>query len=109
MPARARRAIGQPSNEVIVSAASAWEIATKQRLGKLDGIEALSEDLAGWLAKEGFMPLPITLDHARRAGDLPGPLRDPFDRMLIAQALIEGLVLVSNETPFDAYGVKRLW
>lgn len=93
----------------MVSAASAWEIATKQRLGKLDGVEALSEDLAGWFRQEGFLHLPITLDHARRAGGLPGPLRDPFDRMLIAQALLEDLVLVSNETPFDAYGVNRLW
>lgn len=106
---RARRAMARPDNEIVVSAASAWEIATKQRLGKLPGIELLIDDLPAWLENEGFTTLPIRLDHALRAGALPGPMRDPFDRMLIAQAAIEDLPLVSNETSFEHYGIKRLW
>jgi PIN domain nuclease of toxin-antitoxin system len=58
---------------------------------------------------EGFQPLPITLRHGHMAGSMQGAHMDPFDRMLIAQALVEGLTLVSNETAFDAYGVMRLW
>lgn len=104
-----RRAIGAKANEIIVSAASAWEIATKQRLGKLPGVEALSDDLMGWVRREGFTPLSIDLEHALHAGALPGPLRDPFDRMLIAQAMIERVPLASNETAFDRYGIERLW
>lgn len=84
-------------------------MATKQRLGKLPGIEALTDDLAGWVRREGFTTLPIDLTHAQRAGALPGPLRDPFDRMLIAQAEIERLALASNEKAFDHYGIERLW
>lgn len=104
-----RRAIAAKANEIIVSAASAWEIATKQRLGKLPGVETLSDDLMGWVRREGFTPLSIDLEHALRAGALPGPLRDPFDRMLIAQAMIERVPLASNETAFDRYGIERLW
>jgi PIN domain nuclease of toxin-antitoxin system len=106
---RARRAIGDASNEVLVSAVSAWEIAIKERLGKLDDTRALTSDFAEWLAREKFYQLSITFDHALRAGQLAGPLRDPFDRMLIAQASIEGLLLVSNEAVFDPYGVRRYW
>lgn len=106
---RVRRVIGQTSNDVLVSAASAWETTTKQRLGKLDGIESLTNDLPGWLAQEGFAMLPITLAHALRAGTMAGPVRDPFDRMLIAQSLLEDMSLVSNEAAFDEYKIKRLW
>jgi PIN domain nuclease of toxin-antitoxin system len=60
-------------------------------------------------ADQGFLELPIRIDHGQAAGALPGPHRDPFDRMLIAQAARENLILVSNETAFDAYGIKRLW
>ena len=60
-------------------------------------------------AAQNFHGLPVTLAHAQRAGALPGPHADPFDRMLIAQAMTEDLVLISNEAPFDLYGVKRLW
>ncbi len=61
------------------------------------------------LDAQGFLSLPITFAHGQAAGSLPGPLRDPFDRMLIAQAMLDGLTLVSNERGFDAYGVRRLW
>lgn len=109
LPAVARRAIGNESNEKLVSAASAWEITTKRRIGKLPGAEALADDVPGAIAGEGFEELPITVEDAVRAGSLPGSHRDPFDRMLIAQALAHNLVLVSIETLFDQYGIRRLW
>jgi PIN domain nuclease of toxin-antitoxin system len=109
LSAAARAAVGDEANLVYVSAASAWEIATKHRLGKLPGAGAVAADIAGCVEGQGFAELPISLRHGDRAGALPGPHRDPFDRMLIAQALIEDLALVSNETAFDAYGARRLW
>lgn len=105
----ARAAIAEETNAVFVSAASLWEITTKHRLGKLVLSAALLSDLTGVVTDQGFLGLPISLRHAQRAGDLPGPHRDPFDRMLVAQAILDDLVLVSNEHPFDAYGVVRLW
>lgn len=105
----ARAAIGEPASTVLVSAASAWEIATKHRLGKLPGAAAVARDLAGCIAGQGFAALPISFADAARAGGFAGAHRDPFDRMLIAQALGEDLTLVSNEALFDSYGVRRLW
>lgn len=103
-----RELISDPEVEVFVSAASAWEIATKTRLGKLlPG--PLAHDFAGEIRRRGFLPLAITLEHGERAGALPGPHKDPFDRMLIAQAQAENLRLVSNESVFDRYGVVRVW
>ena len=104
-----RNAIADEGNGVFVSAASAWEITTKHRIGRLPGVDAIVADLEGAIAEQGFSGLPITLRHGQVAGALPGPHRDPFDRMLIAQAMLEDLVLISNEQPFDAYGVRRLW
>ena len=106
---RARSAITATSSNVYVSAATAWEIATKYRLGKLPQAGPLLERLAEFLADQRFEELSITLRHAQRSGSLPGPHRDPFDRMLIAQAQLENLTLVSNEVIFDRYGVQRLW
>ena len=106
---RARTAIGNPDNAVFVSAASAWELATKARLGKLPGALDVATDVGGCLARQGFDDLPITVLHAQRAGSLPIDHRDPFDRMLIAQAQIEDLPIVTNETLFDAFGVTRIW
>jgi PIN domain nuclease of toxin-antitoxin system len=105
----ARSAIGDLSNTILVSAASAWEIATKCRIGKLPGAAVVALDLPGCLAAQGFEALPITLADGARAGSLGGEHRDPFDRMLIAQALAHDLTLISIETVFDGYGVKRLW
>lgn len=106
---RARTALESTSNIVLVSAASAWEIATKVRLGRLPGAEALASDFAGHIHREGFEELPISWEHATRAGLLAGAHKDPFDRMLIAQAQAENLALVSNEERFDAFGVRRIW
>ncbi|MBM3649604.1 MAG: type II toxin-antitoxin system VapC family toxin [Alphaproteobacteria bacterium] len=106
---RARAAIDGTGPDVFVSAASAWEIATKHRLGKLPEAELVAMDIVAIIDSQRFTPLPISVEHGQTAGALPGMLRDPFDRMLIAQAMIEDLALVSNERAFDVYGVKRLW
>ena len=106
---RARRLIEDDANAVFVSAASAWEIATKYRLGRLPGVDEVAPDVVGAIADQGFEGLPISVEDAVQAGGLPGTLRDPFDRMLIAQALSRNLALVSNETIFDGYGVRRMW
>ncbi len=97
------------SNVLLVSAASAWEIATKVRLGMLPGGEELAAEFPTLLRQEGFDTLDITPWHALRAGLLPGPLKDPFDRMLIAQSLAEDLPLVTNEGIFEGYGLRRVW
>jgi PIN domain nuclease of toxin-antitoxin system len=109
LSAAARTAISEEGNDIFVSAASAWEIAAKHRIGKLPNVAAIVADLDQAAADQGFVGLPISLRHGQAAGALPGPHRDPFDRMLIAQAMLEKLVLVSDEQPFDAYGVARLW
>lgn len=105
----ARLAIATQDTPVFVSAASAWEITTKHRLGKLPGVEPVVLKLEETIIGQGFTPLPISLRHARVAGALPGPHRDPFDRMLMAQAMLDGLTLISNEHAFDSYGVARMW
>ena len=109
LPQPVRRAIEDEANDVLVSAASAWEIATKHRIGKLPEARAVALDIAGVIAGEGFQELPITVDDAARAGSLPGPHRDPFDRMLIAQAQARNLVIVSIEARFEQFGIRRLW
>ena len=108
MPGSAREAIDD-ANTVFVSAASAWEIATKHRIGKLPQAEAVALDVTGCIAGQGFEELAITVDDAERAGRLPGLHRDPFDRVLIAQALVRNLAIVSVDQAFDGYGVRRLW
>jgi PIN domain nuclease of toxin-antitoxin system len=105
---KAKRAIASNSNEIYVSAASAWEITTKVRIGKLDWPTAAGS-VNAYVLSQDFRALPISLDHAERAGQLAIAHRDPFDRMLIAQAQAEELWLVSNEAVFDASGVRRYW
>jgi PIN domain nuclease of toxin-antitoxin system len=100
----ARDAIRDGANEVLVSAASAWEIAIKKAAGRLDAPDDLSEALEA----SAFVPLPITLAHALRAGTLSPHHRDPFDRMLVAQATIESLTVVTRDPAFEAYGVPLL-
>ena len=109
LPPAMRRLLADTGTGVIVSAASAWEIRTKARLGKLPGAQAVAADVAACVVSQGFSALPISLEHAAQAGNLPGPHRDPFDRMLIAQSQLEGLPLVTNERAFDDYGIERLW
>ena len=109
LPRKARKMMADTKNTLLVSAASAWEIATKVRLGKLAGAEELAADFLAHLERGGFSSLSITSQHAIRAGLLPGPHKDPFDRMLIAQAQAEDIPILSNEVAFDAYGVRRIW
>jgi PIN domain nuclease of toxin-antitoxin system len=108
LTSKAKRAIREPESEVYVSAASAWEIAIKVRIGKLDW-PATAGSVNQYVVGQGFRPLPISLAHAEAAGGLAISHRDPFDRMLMAQAQAEDLWLVSNETLFDQAGVRRLW
>ena len=109
LTASARRAIAHQNNTVLVSAASAWEIATKVRLGRLEAAADLIDDFAGYLVSEQFERLPVSIEHGIRAGSLPGSHKDPFDRMLIAQAQAENIPVITNERMFEAYGVRRLW
>ncbi len=99
---KAQAIIADPHNEVFVSAASSWEIAIKQKIGKLKA----PKGLAGIVEEEGFLPLPISLFHGEQAGYLPEHHKDPFDRMLIAQAQAEGLEIVTCDEKFQAYGVR---
>jgi PIN domain nuclease of toxin-antitoxin system len=108
LPQAMRRLIGR-SGDVIVSAASAWEIGTKFRLGRLPTAAELVGDFEGYLVRERFQSLPISAEHGVRAGLLPGPHRDPFDRMLAAQAQLDGFSIVSNDEVFDSFGVRRIW
>ena len=109
LPRLTYREIADEGNDKLVSAASVWEIAIKYRAGKLEEAGRLVLDMPGVIEGQGFEELPITVDDGVRAGMLPGYHRDPFDRMLIAQALARNLVLVSGESLFDRYGVRRLW
>jgi len=104
-----RKIIADTKNTLVVSAASAWEIATKVRLGKLPTGANLAADFTGYIEREQFQLLSISVEHTLRAGLLPGSHRDPFDRMLIAQAQAENLPILSKEVIFDAYGLRRIW
>jgi PIN domain nuclease of toxin-antitoxin system len=106
---RARRLIEPQRNEVFVSAVSAWEIATKYRLGKLPQAQALVDDFVSSIQSAGYAALPITLEHALRAGRFTAGHNDPFDRMLAAQAIQEDLALISNDEQLDVFGVRREW
>ena len=101
--------IADEVNAIFLSAATAWEMAIKHKLGKLPVVAGFVADVPSALEAEGFLELPVSIIHGQMAGALDGHHRDPFDRMLIAQALADDLILVSNETQFDAYGVNRLW
>ena len=109
LSATAREIIADTRNTLIVSAVSTWEISTKVRLNRLPSAVDLVSDFSAQLAREGFGLLSISPEHGIRAGLLPGPHRDPFDRMLIAQSQAESIPIVSNEKIFDSYGVRRLW
>jgi PIN domain nuclease of toxin-antitoxin system len=102
---RARSAIAERSNEVMVSIASLWEIVIKRALGKLE----FPEDVETTLAVEGFGLLPIGLGHLRALESLPALHRGPFDRMVVAQALADGFVMVSGDPAVARYGAPILW
>jgi PIN domain nuclease of toxin-antitoxin system len=99
-----RQAIANPRNQVYVSAASAWEISIKKSIGKLTA----PDDMDAIVENEGFEKLPITLFHGDQAGALPELHKDPFDRMLIAQAQSEGLVIVTNDEKIIQYKIRTM-
>ena len=106
---KARSAVGSARNECFVSVATGWEIAIKVSLGKLRIDGALDRFLPEQLAANGFRPLAVDLKHAARVATLPFHHRDPFDRLLVAQALEEDLAVVTADPVFAKYGVNRIW
>ena len=109
LSAKAHTAIGNPDNKVFVSAASAWELASKVRLGKLEIASQLLADLPEVLASQGFELLPIQFSHGLRAGGYEQAHRDPFDRLLAAQAELEHLTLVSLDPALQDFPCQLLW
>ena len=105
----ARAVIEETNNISLVSAVSAWEIATKVRLGRLPAAAGVVQDFVEDMRRHQMELLDISAEHGIRAGSLPGPHKDPFDRMLIAQALAEDVPIISNDLALDGYGVQRLW
>jgi PIN domain nuclease of toxin-antitoxin system len=105
----AHAAISNLGNESYVSVVSVWEAAIKYRSGKLAEAAPLVQDPVRVLSLMHFTALPLQLEHARLAGSLVSNHKDPFDRMLAAQALLEGLTLVSKDSVFDSMLVARLW
>ncbi len=101
--------IADGENTIMVSAASAWEIATKVRIGKLPVAEPLEEEFLTAIAGAGYTLIPIDAAVALRAGRLTAPHRDPFDRMIAAHALHEDMPVVSADEQLDQFGVRRIW
>lgn len=106
---RVRALIRDPENTVLVSAASAWEIATKHRIGKYPGGARVMQQWEERIRADGFREMGISCRHALRAGALPGEHRDPFDRMIAAQSLLEGVPVASMDRAFGALGAERVW
>lgn len=106
---RVREIVGDSTNRILVSSASAWEISTKHRLGKLPGALELARDISGWVQRAGFLELPVTIPHAQRAGSWPQTHRDPFDRMLAAQSALEELPLLSDDPRLEDFGIRLVW
>jgi PIN domain nuclease of toxin-antitoxin system len=106
---QARATIAQAEHEILVSAASAWEISTKHRLGKLPEAGDIVDQFPTYIRKARFTALDVSVDHALLAGRLPGLHRDPFERMLIAQARILNVPIVTTDPVFGTYGVVVVW
>jgi PIN domain nuclease of toxin-antitoxin system len=105
---RVLRTISESRNTVLISPASGFEIATKENMGKLDW-RPFVVDLDRWIEEAGFVAQPITLEHSVRAGLLPFHHRDPFDRLLVAQAQSLNVPILSVDSVLDQYGVQRIW
>lgn len=105
----ATTALQDPANDLLLSAATIWEIAIKVGLKKLTLKDPYRQWMNQALADLGLSILPITVDYADAQAGLPGHHKDPFDRLIIAQALIEGIPVVGADLDFDPYGVTRLW
>jgi len=109
LSATAQKVIQDASNEILISPASHWEIAIKVSLGKWVLGGSFSEFIESGMKKYGFQVLPIEPSHTAVIVGLPFHHKDPFDRMLVAQAMAEGIPLVSSDSALDAYGISRLW
>ena len=105
----ARRLIADSSHRVLVSAASVWEISTKHRLGKLPEAGDIVSDIPAWIEKARFDALPITARHAQLAGGWKAAHRDPFDRMLAAQARLEETPLISKDRTLKEFAIELVW
>lgn len=106
---RRRKLIEQQAEPVFVSAVSGFEIATKVRIGKLPEAAHIAENFEAIFEEFDYRPLNITLDHCLRAGRLVGDHRDPFDRLIAGQALVEGMSVVSGDEAFKEFGVETVW
>ena len=109
MSKRARVLLRDPHQRILVSSASAWEIATKHRLGRLHAAAPLVQDFSGWVSKAGFAELAIRSEHAITAGAWQVDHRDPFDRMLAAQSRVEQARLITRDAAFENFGVETVW
>ncbi|WP_425229296.1 type II toxin-antitoxin system VapC family toxin [Sphingomonas sp.] len=107
--AQARTTLERSSEAMFVSPVSVWEIANKNRLGKLPEFDGFGDEWTGLIRRDAFTLLQVSGDHAIRAGYLKGPHRDPFDRLIAAQALEEGLVVLTNDGEIAAFGCEVLW
>ena len=105
----ARQLVADPSHRIFVSAASAWEISTKYRLGRLPEAGEVASDVPAWIEKARFDALPITVRHAQLAGGWEAAHRDPFDRMLAAQAHLEEVPLISEDAALKEFAIELVW
>jgi len=105
----AKSTITSPDSRIFVSSVSGWEISIKYHLGKMPHVGHLVQELPLYIRRERFEILPISLEHAIAAGGIEGKHKDPFDRMLIAQARSEKLILISNDKILKKYKVPLLW
>lgn len=109
LSAKAAAFIRNERNEIVVSAASAWETATKVRIGKLKLAEDLENNFLERIASAGYLLRSITVADGLRAGRFLGAHKDPFDRMIAAQALADDIPVISNDAQLDGFGVRRIW
>jgi len=109
LSAAAKAALADSGNDILISVVSIFEITLKHRLRKLDQAGPFARHHQRMLADLAWTPLPVGMEHASLAGLMDHPHKDPFDRLLIAQARIERVPIVSNETLFDGFGVERIW
>jgi PIN domain nuclease of toxin-antitoxin system len=106
---RARRVIAQGSNEIFFSAASAWEMSIKSTLGRIELPQDLERYIPDQLERNAFQALPVRIEHALRVAALPELHRDPFDRLLVAQAVVEGLAILSKDRRLAGYPARVIW
>ncbi len=106
----AREFIARRENQILLSAVTSWEIAIKFALGRLPELSEAPEDyIPARMAQASFTPLPIAMEHTFRVAHLPRVHRDPFDRLLVAQAQVEGLPIITNDEQIRRYGVETIW